>query len=513
MHTVSRSSLAAIVALALTGCSFGNLSPERCATDGACAVAFGAGSACADGYCTDPATCETTSDCRKTFGYGATCEAQRCALAAAEPRCSLSEPPSLAGEFPGTVGDRLLIGALLKDTTSQNARASAMRLAVDEINVAGGIDGLDVALLVCRNDATATTTDSVETARLTEYLAGSLGVPLILGPASSANVAAAIGVLKVKALPTTLISPSATAAGLTDDPVVFDGRMTGLFWRTCPRDTLQAAVLVGEIAKSMVTSVTVVYQNDAYGSGIETAFREGWTAAGNTMTSLPFRVDSNLATDLAKAAVDAKAKNAAALLVVASDAATTLTFLNEAAKNAFTTPKLFLTDGSRSTVMLDPKQPKEVQALIRAAVGTGPAAFDPNAAAAYAKFVQQMNSLYGVTVTGFGFVSHSYDAAYVGAYGLLYGLTAAKHAVAGFDGFDVAAGLTRLSSGSPVNVGQTDFTKAAAALTGGKNIDIYGISGPLDFDPARGEAPGPIEVWVPNKAFTDFDTVMVVPPQ
>ena len=263
----------------------------------------------------------------------------------------------------------------------------------------------------------------------------------------------------------------------------------------------------------MAPSVTVVYQNDAYGSGIEAAFRAGWTAGGKAVTSLPFRVDSNLDADLAKAATDAKAKGAPALLVVASDATTSMKLLQQLVKAGFTTPKLFLTDGSRSKVLLDPMQPKAVQDLVRASVGTGPAAFDPNAEATYSKFVQQMASLYGVTVTGFGFVSHSYDAAYVGAYGLLHGLSKGKHAPVGFDGFDVAEGFTRLSSGTAVAIGQTDFTKAAASLTSGKSIDIQGISGPLDFDPARGEAEGPIEVWVPNDAFDDFKTVSVVQPQ
>lgn len=513
MVTVDRSLFGFVAALALSGCSLGNVSYDRCVTDSACAVAFGAGSACTEGYCSDPTPCTATAECRAAFGYGTLCEAGTCVLAPAEPRCSISAPPELAGEFPRAIGDRILVGALLKDTASQQARASAMRLAVDEINVAGGIDGFDLALLVCRNDATETTTDNDETARLTEYLAGSLGTPLILGPASSSNVAAAIGVLKVKLLPTALVSPSATAAGLSDDPVVFDGRSTGLFWRTCPKDTLQAAVLVDEVGKTMAPSVTVVYQNDAYGSGIEAAFRAGWTAGGKAVTSLPFRVDSNLDADLAKAATDAKAKGAPALLVVASDATTSMKLLQQLVKAGFTTPKLFLTDGSRSKVLLDPMQPKAVQDLVRASVGTGPAAFDPNAEATYSKFVQQMASLYGVTVTGFGFVSHSYDAAYVGAYGLLHGLSKGKHAAVGFDGFDVAEGFTRLSSGTAVAIGQTDFTKAAASLTSGKSIDIQGISGPLDFDPARGEAEGPIEVWVPNDAFDDFKTVSVVQPQ
>ncbi|MBM4358894.1 MAG: ABC transporter substrate-binding protein [Deltaproteobacteria bacterium] len=504
----------AALACGLTGCSLGNVTVDRCTSNEACAVAFGPGSTCDDGFCTASTPCETTAECRSTFGYGAVCESGRCAAAPAEPRCNLSEPPQLAASLPTTFGQRILIGALLKDTTSQNARASALRLAVSEINGAGGIDGFPLGLLVCRNDAGEGTSDNDETGRLTDYLAGSLGVPLILGPASSSNVAAAVARLKVGERPTALVSPSATAAGITDDPVVFAGRGPTLFWRTCPRDPLQAAVLVSEVEKVGPTGVVVVYQNDPYGSGIESDFRTGWKSVAPmvALDSLPFRVDTNLDGDLAKAAADAKAKSPSALLLVSADPAHTLKFFNELVKVGFAPPKLFLTDGSRSKVLLDPALSEPVKDLMRSAIGTSPAAFDPGAADAFAKFGQQMQSLYEVTVTSFAFVSHSYDAAYVGAYGLLSAVAKSGRKLTAFDGFDVAEGFTRLSKGDLVAVGQGDFLKASKALTGSNTVNIAGISGPLNFDATRGEAPGPIEVWAANATFDDFKQLSVVSP-
>jgi ABC-type branched-subunit amino acid transport system substrate-binding protein len=499
---------------ALAACSLGNIAVDRCTSNDACASAFGPGSTCDDGFCSAATNCESTAECRTAFGYGTVCDSGRCAFAPAEPRCNLSEPPELAASLPGSIGQRILIGALLKDSPSQNARASAMQLAVSEINGAGRIDGFPVGLLICRNDVGEGTSDNDETARLTDYLAGTLGVPLILGPASSSNVAAAVAKLKVRELPTALISPSATAAGLSDDPVVFGGRGPTLFWRTCPRDSLQAAVLVSEMEKVAPSSVAVVYQNDPYGSGIESDFRSGWKTIAPTATldSIPFRIDSNLDADLANAAADAKAKSPSALLLVSADAAHTLKFFNELVKVGYAPPKLFLTDGSRSKVLLDPMLPEAVKDLMRSAVGTGPAAFDPAAGAAYEAFGTRMQSFYGVTVTNFGFVSHSYDAAYVGAYGLLAGLAKSGRKLAAFDGFDVAEGFTRLSKGPSVKVGQDAFGTAIKSLTGNGTIDIAGISGPLNFDPNRGEAPGPIEVWAANSAFDDFEQRSVVSP-
>jgi len=509
----------ALHALASLGCSLGNVSVDRCRTDDACASAFGPGSTCDDGYCTAPTECSTTAKCREAFGFGAVCVEGRCATAPAEPRCNLSEPPELAGQFPTTVGDRILVGALLKDTANQNARATAMRHAVMEINGSGGINGKPLGLLVCRNDATDTSSENDETKRLVDYLGGDLGVPLILGPASSSNVTAALSTVLDKKLATTVISPSATAASLTDQPIRFGDGKTTLFWRTCPKDTLQSRVLASEVAKETAGRLVIVYQNDPYGNGIQSAFVGELDSVAphfkNGIELATFRLDANLDADLAKAADKVKGKDGAPVVFVASDAAHTLKFFDALVKLGVTPPKIFLSDGSRSLVLLADTLSQPVRDLVKLSIGTGPAPFDKTdegAAADYESFRASMKSLYDVSITSFGFVSHSYDAAYVGAYGLIHAYTRGTGTVAGFDGFDVADGLKRLVGGTPVAVGQNDFKTASNELTGAKSIDVRGISGPLEFDPNRGEAPGPIEIWRANATFDDFEQVSIVKP-
>ena len=53
---------------------------------------------------------------------------------------------------------------------------------------------------------------------------------------------------------------------------------------------------------------------------------------------------------------------------------------------------------------------------------------------------------------------------------------------------------------------------SVAALTSGGSFDLRGISGSLDFDVATGEAPGPIEVWRVNSAYTEFEAQSTVEP-
>ena len=70
-----RSLGAGVIATALLpACSLGNISHDECQSENECVSAFGFGSTCQEGYCTEGATCATTTDCTVQFGYGVACE-------------------------------------------------------------------------------------------------------------------------------------------------------------------------------------------------------------------------------------------------------------------------------------------------------------------------------------------------------------------------------------------------------------------------------------------------------
>ena len=86
--------LAALV-LAPPACSLGNVSRSPCDDDAACALAFGVGSTCSEGYCGNPGACSTGHDCRNKYGGGA-CVDGSCRLYLPEnAQCSVVDPPDL----------------------------------------------------------------------------------------------------------------------------------------------------------------------------------------------------------------------------------------------------------------------------------------------------------------------------------------------------------------------------------------------------------------------------------
>jgi hypothetical protein len=58
------------LALAAGACSIGNIRHDDCTGNEQCAAAFGAGSVCETGFCTDPSA---PSGCQKTGGDGRSC--------------------------------------------------------------------------------------------------------------------------------------------------------------------------------------------------------------------------------------------------------------------------------------------------------------------------------------------------------------------------------------------------------------------------------------------------------
>ena len=56
-------------------------------------------------------------------------------------------------------------------------------------------------------------------------------------------------------------------------------------------------------------------------------------------------------------------------------------------------------------------------------------------------------------------------------------------------GASLASVIPRLTPpGTPINVGPTEIFDAINKLAGGGRVDLNGATGPLDFDPATGDA-------------------------
>jgi serine/threonine-protein kinase len=103
--------------------------------------------------------------------------------------------------------------------------------------------------------------------------------------------------------------------------------------------------------------------------------------------------------------------------------------------------------------------------------------------AANARFVARYNEAYGDTVTRTISPNSSYDAFYVIAYAL-YAIGDAP-----VTGTALAAAIPRLTPpGATIDVGPSGIFDAINKLAAGGRVDLNGATGPLDFDPATGDA-------------------------
>ena len=495
-----------------SGCSLSNVGGDACEADAQCAAAFGVGSACDDGYCTDPGTCATGHDCRMKYGGGACVEGTCVERAPQNAACDVVEPADLLSKPLAGPGAPLVIGAIFaKDDAKNRATADAVRLAVREINDSTGVtNGRSLGLVVCDNGGPGNAAAGEERAELDraalDYLAGTLGVPYLVGPRTSFDALKIAARLVEKKYPTAVISPSATSPELTGVPSRIDDDPYPLFWRTCPSDALQGKVLAESVigADPAVAVTSVVYTNEAYGQGLSLVFQKSFKPGIEGATRLaPFDAskldDAGYADGIASAVAG---HGSQAILIVAVSAEHTIKLLGALSAAGLGASKFFLTDGSKdATKLFAPGLPDDVKAIVLGARGTAPASardpatFDLFSASLLAEFPE-------ANPAQISFLAHAYDAAYLGALGVVHASAKGEP----YDGRGVAEGLAKLAVGEAFDLGGLTWPAAKQALSKAGQIDVRGISGELDLDPQSGEGPAPIEVWRVNTAGTSFET-------
>jgi branched-chain amino acid transport system substrate-binding protein len=181
---------------------------------------------------------------------------------------------------PGNSGAKtagpLVLGGLLPMTGGLSFAYPPMiagaRLAIKEINDAGGVFGKDVAW----HDGDDYTDPQKSLTTIARHKAD--GVQVIIGPsASGITVAVLPEVVKAGMV---LFSPSNTAEALStiDDQ--------GLYFRTAPSDILQARALADVVLRDGARSVSIVARGDAYGEGLMAGVAKELTAAGLSASSI-----------------------------------------------------------------------------------------------------------------------------------------------------------------------------------------------------------------------------------
>ena len=161
----------------------------------------------------------------------------------------------------------LRIGLILDNTGPQNflnaPQLAAAKLAVKEINAAGGHNGKPVELFP--------ETISADTAAQAKALVAA-NADVVIGPTDSSRAPAAIDVLSNARI--AIISPANAASGLSSY------QSGGFYFRTSAADVAQAPVLVKLAQDSGAATLAVVYEEGSYGKDVSTAVAAAARQAG-----------------------------------------------------------------------------------------------------------------------------------------------------------------------------------------------------------------------------------------
>lgn len=363
-----------------------------------------------------------------------------------------SDEPSGGGDKPAA-DLTLKLGSLLPQTGSLAflgpPMESGVGLAVQEVNDADA--GITIDLTA--EDEGDTDTKAYETS-ITK-LQGA-GVTAIVGAAASGvsklildgNVSA--GILQISASNT---SPDFTA---WDDD--------GLYFRTAPSDLLQGEVLGNLIAEDGAKTLGIIYQNDAYGTGLDAAIKETFEGTGGQVVA---EASFNVGDAQFDAQVETiKAQNPDAVAIVSFDQFKTIAPLLVNA--GISADKFYMVDGNLSDYG------SEIPVSLEGAQGTkaGPALEDD--------FTDRLQTYWtgegNPEVKDFTYAAEAYDAVVL--------VALASLAAGSTEGKDIAAKMQEISGGSGDGEKCTTFADCAKIINDGGTADYDGYSGEVTFDEA-----------------------------
>jgi branched-chain amino acid transport system substrate-binding protein len=366
------------------------------------------------------------------------------------------------GDTGGTTADGgldLKIGTILPQTGSLAVLGppefAGVDLAVKDINDAkAGITVTNTA-----KDSGDTTTD-IASQSATSLIAD--GNTAIIGAASSGVSKTFID--QVTQAGVVQLSPANTSPDFTtyeDD---------GYYWRTAPSDVLQGRILGNKILQDGKTNVSILYMNDAYGTGLEENIKKTLEAGGASIAAE--EVFEPSATDFNSAITSVLAPNPDALVVISFDEIKTIA--DQLASKGFDFTKFYGTDGNYGVI-----KETDTNVDIAGAQFTNPGV---EAKEDFQTRLQDMVKAEGEPeLTVFSYSAESYDGTVLLALAALQGKAT--------DGATLKDNLQSVSEGGEKC---TTFTDCAKLIADGTDIDYDGLSGPITFD----ENGDPTEAYV-----------------
>ncbi len=153
---------------------------------------------------------------------------------------------------------------------------SGLKLAIKEVNAAGGVLGKQITLVVADNKSEASEATNATTKLITQDK-----VVAIIGPAVSSNFLAAIQVAQDNKV------PALTPTGTNEKITVENGKVKPYSFRSCFTDPFQGTVMANFAANSLKVKTAAIYIDSSsdYSKGLAEVFEKVFTQQGGTIVA------------------------------------------------------------------------------------------------------------------------------------------------------------------------------------------------------------------------------------
>ena len=361
------------------------------------------------------------------------------------PTVEPTEEPAMDGQ--------LVIGTLLPVTGDLAflgpPEVAGARLAVADINAAGGVFGNDVVL---HEGDSGDTNQDIANPEVDRLLA--LDVDAIIGAASSAVSKLVID--KITGNNVIQVSPANTSPDFT----TYDDN--GLYFRTAPSDLLQGKVLADLVASEGNEIAGVIFRQESYGQGLADSFKENFESQGGTVD--PF-IAYAPGTDNFDAEVDqlAGASPDAVVVIGFQESATILVTMHERGIGPTSATNVYGVDGNIGGIGAELSDPS----IITGMRGTEPSVD----LSSISDFTSRLEGAYeGGLQEIYAYGAETYDAIVIVALAAL---------VANSD--DPVAIGAQINGVTRGGFKCTSFAECKNIIESGSDPDYDGVGGPYEF--------------------------------
>ncbi len=369
--------------------------------------------------------------------------------------------------FPSTAQQPVKIGALMPLTGDLQAFGEnclkGVKLAIEQINAAGGILGAPAQLVVA-DDQTAPQAAIEGAQRLVtvEKVAGIIGA---LGSGNTIPVATTVSA--PNRIPQ--ISPASTAPTIT----TLDDK--DFLFRTVPSDAYQGVALAQITRKEKLDRLAIIYINNDYGQGLADSFTKAFEARGGKITkAVPYEPgQASYRGELRQL----KEKDPQALVLIGYPE-NGVVILRQALEEGLFNRFVF-TDGMRS-----PDVAAQVGAdRLEGSIGVSPQALTNTKA--YQSFAEAYKKAYG-ELPPTPYIDTAYDATFV--------LALAIQKAGKTDGTAIRDALREVANPPGTEILPGEWKKAVELISKGQDISYTGASGSVNFD-KNGDVAGTFAHW------------------